>query len=163
MKKITAILITVLTAATTITFAQPHHGKPHHGKEHSMEKMKAHKIAYITTELDLSTKDAEKFWPIYNEMEDKRMEIMEERKNAMKAMKAKKEEGTLKDADIEKSIQLNFEMEQKELDLKKSYHKQFKEVLTMEQVGQLYMAERKFHKELMKRLSHEEHKGEKKH
>ena len=163
MKKITAILITVLTAATTITFAQPHHGKPHHGKEHSMEKMKAHKIAYITTELDLSTKDAEKFWPIYNEMEDKRMEIMEERKNAMKAMKAKKEEGTLKDADIEKNIQLNFEMEQKELDLKKSYHKQFKEVLTMEQVGQLYMAERKFHKELMKRLSHEEHKGEKKH
>ena len=35
------------------------------------EQIKALKIAFLTTELDLTTDEAEKFWPLYNAFDDK--------------------------------------------------------------------------------------------
>ena len=35
------------------------------------ERIKAQKVAFITERLDLSSKEAQKFWPIYNAFEDK--------------------------------------------------------------------------------------------
>ena len=35
-------------------------------KDESRDKIKALKIAYITEQLNLTTEEAQKFWPIYN-------------------------------------------------------------------------------------------------
>ena len=43
------------------------------------EKIMCEKIAFLTTELDLSTKEAQEFWPVYNE-------YMKEIENAQKAI-----------------------------------------------------------------------------
>ena len=61
MKK-TLLIITLLLSA--LIFAQP----PRDGK--FKERIKAQKTAFITTQLDLSTDEAQKFWPIYNEFEE---------------------------------------------------------------------------------------------
>ena len=42
-------------------------------------KVKALKIAYITEELDLTTEEAQKFWPIYNAFDDKQSELRHEK------------------------------------------------------------------------------------
>jgi len=42
------------------------------------EQIQAMKIAYITERLDLSSEEAEKFWPIYNDYNDKKGEILHE-------------------------------------------------------------------------------------
>jgi len=55
MKKIA--FITVLLLSLNPVFAQ------------KFEKVKALKTAYITDRLDLSSSEAEKFWPIYNQYE----------------------------------------------------------------------------------------------
>ena len=39
------------------------------------EQIKTMKIAFLTTELDLSSTEAEKFWPIYNTFEEKEFEL----------------------------------------------------------------------------------------
>jgi hypothetical protein len=39
------------------------------------EQIKALKVAFLTTELDLTTSEAEKFWPIYNTFDDKQFEL----------------------------------------------------------------------------------------
>lgn len=39
------------------------------------EKIKALKTAHITNELDLTSQEAEKFWPIYNASEEKRHDL----------------------------------------------------------------------------------------
>jgi len=40
-----------------------------------MEKLNAYKIAFFTKKMDLSSQEAEKFWPLYNEFQDKRSRI----------------------------------------------------------------------------------------
>src|SRR6187431_2294722 len=39
------------------------------------EQIKAMKVAFLTTELDLSSSEAEKFWPLYNTYDDKLFEL----------------------------------------------------------------------------------------
>ena len=41
------------------------------------EKLKALKVAHITEQLNLTTKEAENFWPIYNAHEDEKHKIYE--------------------------------------------------------------------------------------
>ena len=53
MKQILFLLLTMLTC---IAF----------GQEDKRSQIKAMKTAYLTEELDLSSEEAEKFWPIYN-------------------------------------------------------------------------------------------------
>ena len=39
------------------------------------EKYEALKVAFLTEELSLSSKEAQAFWPVYNEMDEKLTEI----------------------------------------------------------------------------------------
>lgn len=59
-------LITVLFLMFSITF---------YSQESKKEKIKALKIAYITKSLDLSSNEAEKFWPIYNTYDEKQFDL----------------------------------------------------------------------------------------
>ena len=43
-------------------------------REARMEKFRTEKIAFLTTKLELTTTEAEKFWPIYNQLEKERWE-----------------------------------------------------------------------------------------
>lgn len=87
MKKITTILI--LLISLQVGFAQKHE---------MSKKIKALKTAHITNELDLSSLEAEKFWPIYNASNEKehtfRKEMHELRKKA-KSDLSEKEAQTL--------------------------------------------------------------------
>ena len=47
-----------------------------------LERIKAFKTGYLTQELDLSSAEAEKFWPIYNEYEKKMFELRVEKRKA---------------------------------------------------------------------------------
>ena len=69
MKKIH--LITVIAfLISALTFAQC-------GK--FRDQIKASKVAFITNELNLTTTEAEKFWPLYNTFDDKQREIKKEK------------------------------------------------------------------------------------
>ncbi len=51
------------------------------------EKIKALKVAFFTTELDFTTNEAEKFWPLYNTFDDKQFELRHQKMRAyMKRM-----------------------------------------------------------------------------
>lgn len=39
------------------------------------EQIKAMKVAFLTSELDLTSNEAEKFWPLYNTYDDKQFEL----------------------------------------------------------------------------------------
>ena len=47
-----------------------------------IEQIRAMKAAFLTTELDLTSSEAEKFWPVYNAFEDKQFELRHQKMGA---------------------------------------------------------------------------------
>ncbi len=149
MKKIKTLpLLIAAILISTIAFGQKH---PQQGKRPTKEKIKALKIAHITSKLDLSSEEAQKFWPIYNEFEAK-MDALRAEKRALRKKGKKAEPTELSDAELEKIVDNHLEIEQKELDVKKVYHTKFKAILPIQKVAKLYKSEHSFKKELLKKM-----------
>lgn len=132
---------------------QPPHPPMHEDGEmdnSKKEKIKAMKVAYITEHLSLSPEEAEKFWPIYNEFEDKKEALRKERKK--NRPKEKEETDNLSDKELESMIVQELEYKQQELDLEKEYFEKFKKVLTIRKVAKLHEVERSFKREMLRKL-----------
>ncbi len=118
-------------------------------RKEKRDKIEAHRVAYFTEKMELSTEEAEKFWPIYNEHQEKKKEIRKELKEAMKNAKSEEE---LSDAELEKIMQLRFETDQKLVDLDKEYHAKYKSAIGIKKTAKLYRTEVQFKKELLRMM-----------
>lgn len=76
MKNLTmGIISLILLTATSYAQRRPLRER----FEDRKDQIKAMKIAFITTELDLTSDEAVKFWPIFNAFEDKQQEIRKQK------------------------------------------------------------------------------------
>ena len=116
------------------------------------EKLKAMKVAFITEKLDLSSDEAQKFWPVYNEYDKAREELMKDRKSLMKS--CKDESAVLSDKEAEELADNFIKHEMDEAKLMQDYHAKFKKVLSPKKLIKLYQAERQFKNHLLKQLGH---------
>lgn len=137
MKKLNVIVVLLVVA--NMSFAQP-----------KKEKIEAQKIAFITNAIDLTTEEAQQFWPVYNEFSDKTDAIRQKKRSNFEVVKENWDE--ISDSELDKTMSSMFDYEQEELDLKKSYHEKFKSVLSVKKVAKLYRAEEMFKRELLKRM-----------
>lgn len=130
-----------------IFLAQESMAQPQRGR---FEKLKAEKVAYISNELSLSVKEAQQFWPLYNELNDKIDSIKEEKLIIMHQMRTsyKLEDESALEKLSDQYIELNLE----EAVLKKSYHQQFKAILPIRKVMKYYRAEMNFKSVLIDKL-----------
>lgn len=112
--------------------------------------VEAQKVAYITSKLNLTTKEAEQFWPLYNEFQQKREDLKTEQKKLRQAAKENFEGMT--DKEIETFIDNDFDYKQKELDLAKDFHKKMKSVLPMRKVALYYKAVEEFNKIILDKV-----------
>lgn len=112
-------------------------------REH-YQRIEAIKVAFITKKLDLSTEEAQKFWPVYNEYQKELMELMKKRGEARQK------------TDVSPNDKINADLayESKMLDLKKKYKKLYLKSIPADKVLLLYQAEREFREHLMKQLNH---------
>ncbi|WP_207511848.1 hypothetical protein [Longitalea luteola] len=127
MKKF-LLIIGIVIGASFSSFAQDE-------KERGNgSRIEALKIAYLTKKLNLSTDEAQRFWPIYNEyMNEIRKTRIDARAN--------------KEAEIP--------TEEKLLNIRKKYNGEFNKALSSEKVNTFFKAEKEFgtvlQKELMER------------
>lgn len=112
------------------------------------EKIETYKIAFITQKLNLTSQEAQQFWPIYNEYADK-LEV--NRKNYRQTAKKANVE-TMTDKEAEEFLSAEYNMKQKELDLYKEYYDKFKKVLPIKKVALLRQTEEEFKRELIKNI-----------
>ncbi|MFZ5551535.1 MAG: Spy/CpxP family protein refolding chaperone [Bacteroidota bacterium] len=140
MKKTTMTLLLLLSAAVTMVNAQPGGGK---GEK--KEKLEALRVAFITKELNLTPEEAEKFWPLYNQREAEQEAVRKELRDQVKG----KNIDEMTDAEVEKLIEKQLELRQKELDIDKKYAAKLKEVLPVKKVAKLPQAEKKFREEVI--------------
>ena len=132
MKKLVYILIFVSTFFTA--FSQG-------GKK---EKIEALRVAFITQQLNLSPEESQKFWPVYNEYQDKVKAARKEFKAVPTTFTTDKEAQDFLDAETL--------FKQREVNLYKEYYDKFKKILPIKKVAQLRQAEEEFKKELLKQL-----------
>lgn len=71
MKYIYLILLTTL-CSIGMHAQNPDHADRQDRNKEMRDRINALSIAHITKELDLTTKEAEKFWPLYNQVKDER-------------------------------------------------------------------------------------------
>jgi len=123
----------------------------------SQDKVEQLKIAYFSKELNLTTSEAEKFWPIYNEMEGKIKEI---RKNRRKTSKYLQQNGDSLAADVVKKNTIAiFDNEIAEVNLKKEYYNKIGEAIGYKKASKVYKLEIEFRKKLLHKLQDERGNG----
>ena len=114
------------------------------------EKVEQLKIAYFTKELNLTTSEAEKFWPIYNEMEGKIKEI---RKNRRKIAKNLHQNGDSLAIDVVKKNTIAiFDSEIAEVNVKKEYYNKIGDAIGFKKASKVYKVEMEFRKKLLQKL-----------
>lgn len=113
------------------------------------EQFKAMKVAFLTTELNLSSSEAEKFWPLYNTYDDKQFELRHRKmKDYFKKMKGS---GLDKLSEKEAAALLN-QIEDNEEDLfnlKKKFFTSLKGILPSAKIIKLKKAEEDFNRKLL--------------
>ncbi len=132
----------MLLLLTNNTFAQP---RAIEGKTR-IEQIKKNAIS---RELSLSAQQEEEFWPIYNnyhrDLRNARMQFKEDVKSA------RLQNAT--DADAQKGMKALMDARQAELDLQKKYQNSFLTVISSKQLLKLWVVEKKFQQELLRRMN----------
>ena len=119
-------------------------------QESKSDKVEAMKVGFITNKLELTAKEAQTFWPIYNEYSSKMDKLRKTKRSDFEELKNKSENIT--DKELETFINEVFASKQKELDLQKEYYEKYAKVLPVKKVAMLYQAENQFKRELLRKI-----------
>jgi len=141
-------IIFILLLLPSLTFAQNEDIREDR-REQKREKLEAQKIAYLTTELDLSTEEAQKFWPLYNEFQKAREE---HRKKLTEGKDRKPNFDTMTEAEANEHLANMLVKESAELDLRRTYIEKFKTAISPQKVLKLYHSERRFRSKVVDKL-----------
>ena len=119
-------------------------------QQNRREKLKAYKTAFITEQLDLSSKEAEKFWPIYNDFEKKMFQLkVVNKREARKQINVNGGMNELKNEDAEKLLAQLIQNDQDILNVKKELFKDLKNVISAKKILRLNGVEHEFNKKLL--------------
>ena len=114
------------------------------------EKVKAYKVSFLTTELELTSTEAEKFWPIYNAYDDKQFELRHEK---MKTYLRKLDDDKLNSLSEKESGTLLSQIENTDKELyllKEKYNANLKKILSAKKILKLKKSEDDFNRKLLK-------------
>jgi hypothetical protein len=155
MKMKRGILIVLASFIVLISFTTNAQDKDSH--EARMEKYRAEKVSFLTTKLSLSPAEAEKFWPIYNQMDKERWEAQKCRRNLEDRVSEAEE--SLSDNEIIKLTREYSGSMQKEAALMTNYNEKLLKVLPPKKVLKLYKAENEFRMTMIRK--YRDNKGDK--
>lgn len=146
---VSIILISILNLTT---FAQ----NAISTQQNKRDMIEAQKVAFITQQIELTPKESQTFWPVYNEYKEKTRDLMKANRQQMMAYN-KLSAPTEKQA--EDIVDAQIVHEQKMIDLKKTYHIQFKALLPATKLVKLYKSEKDFNKYLLKQMREKKKEG----
>lgn len=111
-----------------------------------LDRVQAQRVAFITEKLDITSKEAEKFWPLFNEYE------REERQIRSRYQENQKRLVNMSDQEARDFILSRLDMEQELLDLKRRYFQRFAEVIAPRKLAGFNRADREFKRMLLNRI-----------
>ena len=141
--KLSLLIVSVLLSLNTVA-------QNTQTKSEKEQEIKFQKIAFFTDKIGLTPEEAQVFWPVYNEYWAKKNKIISDRKEKMTYFSENSDK--LSNEEIEKYADSYIHYETELSDLLCEYHKKFKEILPIEKVMKIYLADYEFKAILLKRI-----------
>lgn len=117
--------------------------------EERKEKIESYRIAFVTSRLDLTPAEAEKFWPVYNEYRSKKDALQKE---LWRKIKEYKEFTSVSEDQARELVDAGLEEMKGQYNTKKEFITRLRTFFPDERIVKLEKAEWDFKKELLKRL-----------
>jgi hypothetical protein len=112
------------------------------------QKIESARIALITDRLGLTPEQAERFWPIYNEYNNHRRNLVQELQEA----RGKVDMQNLSEEQGQALMKLGMDIKERQLQLEKTYAQRLNQVITTQQILSLRKAEEDFRRMIIQRL-----------
>jgi hypothetical protein len=116
----------------------------------NLEKLNAFKIGFFTKRLDLTSAEAEKFWPVYNEYQDQRNKLQLEK--ALIIRNFNRNESSLNDSQLTEMGDKLIDLITQESSLEVEFHKKLKEIFPPAKVIRFYQVENQYKAQLLNEL-----------
>jgi Skp family chaperone for outer membrane proteins len=139
-KKIFTLLLLLLSLTT---FAQDM------GKR--VERIKALRVAFISDRLDLTTDEAQKFWPIFNQFDDKHFELQRQKKQLMQKLRPENT-ATLSDKETAKLMEQDEQLETEIQNNRRQLAKDLQGVIPNQKILMLKQLEIEFKSKLLQQM-----------
>ena len=116
--------------------------------EAQFQRLQQERREFFTRELELTETESEAFWPIYNDLQNRKMKIMEEERNLMRYMR--ENAPNMNDQEIRKNLDKVHSLRDSMGSLEKEFYgSKFPEILPLKKVMKLYLVEIDFRRHLM--------------
>jgi len=115
-----------------------------------LDNLNAYKIGFFTRRLNLTSQEAEKFWPVYNEFQKQKTQIQIEKASIIKNFN--QNETTLSDSQLTEIGDKLVASIVDDSELAVTFHKKLKAVLPPAKVIRFYQAENQYKSLLLKEL-----------
>lgn len=142
MKKVLTAIIALLVFNAFAVKAQ--------GQE-ELDKLTAYKIAFFTQRLNLSSAEAEKFWPVYNNYSARKSKIQLERVALMRY--AMQNEANLSEQELSSTADKLAQSFADEANLTVAFNGDIKKILPPAKVIRLFQSENQYKQQLLRELN----------
>ena len=122
--------------------------------------MQSEKIAFLTTELNLSPEETQVFWPVYNKIAAEKKELNKAVKTSYKALLEALNSDTATDKEIDQRLDDYLAAKQANKEAGKGDVKEFRKVLSSKKVAKLYIAEENFRRNQLQRMKGNHNQGQ---
>lgn len=153
-------LVCVLLGISGQLFAASQDKKKHEPTRPSYEDIQMQKVAFYSSELQLTPEEAQKFWPLYNELWQKRENARKESMGALRSLMDKlNSDPNVSDSEIKKLSEIYLANQAMESELLNEYFDKFQKILPVKKAAKIFYAEEKFRRMLIKQLRHAPNHG----
>lgn len=143
----TLLLVSLLTASLLPeAIAQRSEGR----RPERLSQLENARVAYLTQKVALTPEQAQKFWPLYNEFTAKRRDLNQ---RLRQLRPSPSQADGLSDQQLRDNLNQSFKLRQQDIELEKDYFEKFQRVISVRQVAALFLAERQFTREVLKRVA----------
>jgi hypothetical protein len=112
------------------------------------ERIEAARIALITERLGLTPEQAEKFWPVYNEYDQKRRDLSRDLQRARNQVDIP----NMTEEQSKNLMNMSLDIKERQIQLEKQYGQRLTNVISAQQLLSLKKAEDDFRRMILRRL-----------
>jgi len=123
-------------------------GRTDEQRRQDFEELRTKRIAFFTKEIGLTEAEAKEFWPVFNELEEKKFELNRNmRQEIRKVRDAERAGKSVSAAEYDRLVNIIMDTREKESALEKEYLKKIQKILSPEKVFKYLQAGHRFARE----------------